>query len=175
MVIMRVAFADISGPGFFLKIENDGWFPEQELELAHGPEGSIAISLSGPSSALVEGNMRVGVVAPCDRCCRPVRLDLSIAEFAYHCIVAEEALDDRHESECRKEDFDRLYLKEPVVDLGELMREQLFLALPSRILCRLSCQGLCSYCGADRNETICRCGGDEPASPFSVLAQLKRR
>ncbi len=175
MVIMRVAFADITGPGFSFKIENDGWFPEQEIGLARGPEGSIVIRLNGPKSALVEGAMRVGVVAPCDRCCRQVVLDLTIDEFAYHCIVAEEEVDGRHDIESRKEDFDRLYLKEPVIDLGELMREQLFLALPSRILCRLSCQGLCPHCGADRNETPCRCGGDEPESPFSVLAQLKRR
>lgn len=172
---MRVAFTDISGPEFFLKVENDGWFPEQELALAHDPEGSVAIRLNGPNSALVKGDLRVGVVAPCDRCCRQVRLDLTIDEFAYQCIVAEEAVDDRHDSECREEDFDILYLKEPVIDLGELMREQLYLALPSRILCRLSCQGLCPYCGTDRNETTCRCGGDEPASPFSALARLKRR
>ncbi len=173
---MRVAFTDITGPGLFLKIENDGWFPEQELTLARDPEGSIVIRLGGQNSALVEGHMRVSVVAPCDRCCRQVGFDLTIDEFAYHCLVAEEAVDDRHEIECRKEDFDKLYLKEPVIDLGELMREQLFLALPSRILCRLSCQGLCPYCGADRNETRCNCGGgDEPSSPFSVLTQLKRQ
>ena len=61
----------------------------------------------------------------------------------------------------------------PVVDLAEVAREQVDLALPLRVLCRDDCRGLCPGCGADLNREACRCtsvGGDER---FAGLARLK--
>lgn len=171
---MRVAFADLTGCDISCRIENDGWFPEQEFRLARDPEGLITINLTGQNRAAVTGAMKLEVFFPCDRCCREVRLALT-SEFAYHCIVGEEAADARQETECREDDINRHYLKEPVVDLGEMLQEQLFLAMPSRVLCEDSCRGLCAHCGVDLNNTQCQCGDNRAFSPFSVLAQLKRR
>ena len=63
------------------------------------------------------------------------------------------------------------------VDLDELVREQITLALPSRRLCREECKGLCPKCGADLNAAECSCerGEIDPAAaagdnrPLSVL------
>ena len=37
------------------------------------------------------------------------------------------------------------------------MREQLYLALPMKPLCREDCRGLCAECGANLNLTTCGC------------------
>ena len=42
------------------------------------------------------------------------------------------------------------------LDLGEMVREQFFLAVPLRRLCREDCRGLCPTCGANRNLTDVR-------------------
>lgn len=43
------------------------------------------------------------------------------------------------------------------LDLDALVCEDVFLAMPSRFLCRKDCKGLCPVCGADLNEGDCGC------------------
>jgi len=57
------------------------------------------------------------------------------------------------------------------LDLGEAVREQLFLALPMKRLCREACRGLCAACGTNRNTRECGC--PPVADPrLASLAQL---
>jgi uncharacterized protein len=44
-----------------------------------------------------------------------------------------------------------IYFRNEELDLDEIVREQLLLALPMRYLCRADCQGLCPQCGANLN------------------------
>jgi uncharacterized protein len=44
-----------------------------------------------------------------------------------------------------------VYFRNEELDLDEIVREQLLLALPMRHLCRPDCQGLCPQCGANLN------------------------
>ncbi len=43
------------------------------------------------------------------------------------------------------------------MELDELVSEDIYLALPSRFLCKDDCKGLCSICGADLNFEQCSC------------------
>jgi DUF177 domain-containing protein len=48
--------------------------------------------------------------------------------------------------------------------LDDEVREQALLARPMTSLCRDDCPGLCTRCGADRSEGLCRCPeGERPA------------
>lgn len=172
---MKLLFSELHQSDFSGRIVHDGWFPVEEIDLVGVPEGRISASLSGSNRALIAGTMTFTVKLPCDRCCELVQVDLT-AEFNYECIVGSDDEEEvRQELECRKEDLNRIYLKEPVVDTGELCREQVFLALPSRILCDNSCKGLCQNCGADLNRNECGCENDTNASPFSILSKLSNR
>ena len=172
---MKILFTELNQSDFSGRIDNDGWFPVDEIDLVTGPEGLIKAGLDKTGKALVTGEMTCAVSLPCDRCCVPVKLDLTV-EFDYECIVGSEDIDEvRHETECRDEDINRIYLKESVLDLGALYREQLFLALPSQILCDELCMGLCSLCGADLNKNQCECVTETNASPFSILSKLSDR
>jgi uncharacterized protein len=58
------------------------------------------------------------------------------------------------------------YYDEDRVDLGEMVREQLFLALPLKRLCRDDCGGICRTCGRNRNTDACACPPpEEPSDP----------
>ena len=46
-------------------------------------------------------------------------------------------------------------LKGEQADLTEMVREEVVLSLPLAPLCQDDCQGLCTECGADRNEGDC--------------------
>ncbi len=39
----------------------------------------------------------------------------------------------------------------------DLVREQVLLTLPMRVVCREDCRGLCPQCGCDRNHEACDC------------------
>jgi uncharacterized protein len=49
------------------------------------------------------------------------------------------------------------YYDHDQIDLGEMVREQLFLGVPMRRLCREDCKGLCPECGVNRNNERCDC------------------
>ena len=49
----------------------------------------------------------------------------------------------------------------------------ILLELPSRILCKEDCRGLCAQCGANLNVNACSCQKDLTSrNPFSALASL---
>ena len=50
------------------------------------------------------------------------------------------------------------YYRDDQIDLNELVREQFYLALPMKPLCREDCRGLCPQCGVNWNTGTCECG-----------------
>jgi uncharacterized protein len=49
------------------------------------------------------------------------------------------------------EELDCPYVEAATLELADWARDALVLALPTRILCRDDCRGLCAVCGADLN------------------------
>ena len=70
------------------------------------------------------------------------------------------------------EDNDDFILVEDMhFDLNALLREDILLELPTKVLCKADCKGLCPMCGANRNETACGC--KKPVDPrLAVLQEL---
>ena len=172
---MKLLFTDLEQSETTYPLIDDGWFPVDELTLVDAPEGQTKAALTGSSEALVKGEVKCAILSSCDRCCTEVKLNLA-ADFVYICMIGSEEYEQGHqETECREEDYNKLYLKEPVIDLGELYREQVYLSIPPQILCDNSCKGLCQVCGTDLNKTTCECEQIDQESPFAVLRQLKDR
>jgi len=65
--------------------------------------------------------------------------------------------------------------REDKIDLGEVVREQLYLALPMKPLCREDCKGLCPVCGANRNRETCTCQQEWVDPRMAALAEWKSR
>ena len=60
-------------------------------------------------------------------------------------------------------DEDYVQVESDTLDLDGFVTEEVVLALPSVILCRPDCKGLCPVCGRDRNESECGC--EAPGDP----------
>ena len=60
------------------------------------------------------------------------------------------------------------------IELDEVIREEILLALPAAVLCRESCKGLCPICGVDRNLNDCQCESREVDSRWQKLKELQR-
>ncbi len=58
------------------------------------------------------------------------------------------------------------------LDLAPQVWETLLLLLPTKVLCKEDCAGLCPSCGADLNEGLCSCKADVGDPRFEVLRSL---
>jgi uncharacterized protein len=56
------------------------------------------------------------------------------------------------------------------LSLDEMVREQVYLALPMRPLCSPDCKGLCPVCKKDLNHFSCQCPKEE--EKFSIMKKL---
>ena len=169
---MKIALHEISESEVNCAVSDDGWFPHDTVQLVKPVEGSLSIRQGSDQRVLIRGRLEALVNLPCDRCCESVPIELC-ADFDYECIVGEEEPHTGDDTECREEDYCRIFINEPVIDLDVILREQIYLALPVSLLCQQSCQGLCAQCGADLNRAECSCSSTDPSSPFAVLRQLK--
>ena len=88
----------------------------------------------------------------CARCTAPIRREVNV-EIDHELIAHTE-----------NEDNDYFIVVENMrLDLDSLVSEDIFLAMPSRFLCKESCKGLCAVCGADLNVSECGCA--KPTDP----------
>jgi uncharacterized protein len=59
------------------------------------------------------------------------------------------------------------------IDVDEIMKEQILLAVPTRMLCREDCKGICPECGIDKNTGECQCVTDDIDPRWAALKNLK--
>ncbi len=120
----------------------------------------------------VRGNLTGSVEVVCDRCLQPVALPLGV-EFDVQYIPAEIARGLTENVELADADLDASIYDDGVVDIDELVREQVLLIMPLRVLCREDCKGICPTCGADLNNETCMCEQREVDPRWAALADLK--
>lgn len=101
------------------------------------------------------GTVRAELELACSRCLEPYRVAVD-APFDLRYLPAT-AMSSEPEREVADEDLDTSYYRDEVIDLNELLREQFYLALPMKPLCREDCRGLCPHCGANLNTAPCAC------------------
>ncbi len=120
----------------------------------------------------VVGRLRAELELSCSRCLEPFRLAVDVPLDLRYWPAGE--LDETQPTEDRdvsEEDADTSYYRDDVLDLTELLREQFYLALPMKPLCKEGCLGLCPACGADRNAAPCGC---HPTWEDPRLAPLRK-
>lgn len=107
----------------------------------------------------------------CCRCLEPIYTRSTIAFDVAYIAAADVAADREHELSL--EDLDVAVLTSPELDLNELAREQILLALPEQVFCKEDCQGLCPRCGGNRNLIDCNCADDEVDPRWAALRNMR--
>jgi len=72
------------------------------------------------------------------------------------------------------DDLSTAFYEDNVIDLGQLMQEQCYLAVPMKPLCREDCRGLCPVCGTNLNTGSCECRPTWVDPRLAVLEQLRK-
>ena len=118
------------------------------------------------------GHVRTRLELSCSRCLEPFVMPVD-AEFDIRYLPASEASDER-EREVAEEDLETSVYRDDQIDLNDLVREQFYLALPMKPLCRDDCRGLCAQCGINLNTASCDCAPAWEDPRLAPLRQLKR-
>jgi uncharacterized protein len=77
------------------------------------------------------------------------------------------------EREIEEDDLTTAFYENDEIDLGQLIREQFYLALPMKPLCSNACRGLCPMCGTNLNSGTCDCKRDWQDPRLAALKQLQ--
>jgi uncharacterized protein len=99
------------------------------------------------------GSVATRLEVPCSRCLEPFDVPVdSTFDFRY---LPQALAGDRDEDP--DHDPSTTFYRDEQIDLSELVREQCYLALPMKPLCRPDCHGLCPTCGTNLNHERCSC------------------
>ena len=101
------------------------------------------------------GRMQATVGLSCGRCLEAFVFHVDAPFDLLYLPHAERASEE--EVEVEDDDLTTAYYQDDEIDLGHVMREQVYLALPMKPLCRESCRGLCPDCGTNLNVGTCSC------------------
>lgn len=142
---------------------------EGELYVVTAPVDLAFEILKDKDRFRLVGRVQTTLELSCSRCVDAFPLDVA-SPFDLRYSPAAEAASEATESEIGEDDLDTSYYTDEQIDLNELLREQFYLALPMKPLCREDCRGLCPQCGTNLNTGACSC---TPAWEDPRLAALK--
>ena len=115
------------------------------------------------------GRVQTTISTDCSRCLEAFSIPVDAPFDALLLPVSADAGD--AEREIAAEDLGVSFYENDAIDLGQIVREQCYLALPMKPLCTPDCRGLCPVCGINRNHESCTC---QPAWVDPRLEGLKR-
>src|SRR4051812_28989107 len=122
----------------------------------------------------LNGSVATVLELPCSRCLEPFTTAIdSHFDLRYqpHAHPAESGHD--AERQIEEDDLSTAFYDDDQIDLGQLMREQFYLALPMKPLCSDACRGLCPVCGINLNRGTCDCKREWDDPRLAVLKALK--
>jgi uncharacterized protein len=118
------------------------------------------------------GQVQTTLELACSRCLEPYTMAVAPSfDLRYQPRTANTGEGER---EIEEDDLSTAFYENETIDLGQLMREQFYLVLPMKPLCREDCRGLCSVCGTNLNRGTCTCQPTWEDPRLAVLKALKK-
>jgi uncharacterized protein len=159
---------------FDFTLQPERWKTDGYLDQVVVPAGRVEVGMSiyrVGSRFVLDGNVAGRLRARCDRCLEYFERDFS-SGFQI-CLAFPPVEQSTDELELSEEDMSVDFITGDDVDLAAIAREQIYLAMPMKILCNEHCAGLCPGCGVNLNSEPCRC--KRVGNPvFSRLERIMR-
>ena len=142
---------------------------DERVNLAQAAEVEGTIRRTGQAVA-VNGHVETRAQVECDRCLKPVQLPVS-ADFALE-YITEADYESSSIAALSEEEMSVSVFDGESIDIDEMVKEQILLAVPARTLCRGDCKGICPECGIDLNTGQCNCAADAVDPRWAALKSL---
>lgn len=126
---------------------------------------TLDLESEGKRKVHAVGSFTVKMVIPCDRC-----LDDVEREFPIH---FDKILDFSESEENEEDNLDEVsFVEGSELDVDILVYDELVMAMPMKVLCKLDCKGLCPVCGANRNAENCGCDTKVPDPRMAAIRDI---
>ena len=153
-----------AGSRDFLSVEFEMDLSEFEFLGVKPFRSPVAISGKIVSRAgIVQSNLscKVAYVGVCDRCLKETVKDYSV-EINRTIVVSLE----------NEENDDIAVVPDMQLDLEDFCYPDIVMSLPTKLLCKDNCKGLCPTCGKNLNDGDCGCRTKEIDPRLAALAEL---
>lgn len=155
-------------------LEKNWWHSEPEFDKSLSFDTPISVRITiykAGGKYVLEGSLegRLGFI--CDRCLETFHQDVR----SRYRVFMELPLPGMEEPDVElvERDLETDFIRGEVIELDEIIKEQLYLALPMKALCKEDCPGLCPLCGYNLNKGRCNCPRDQGHPGFSKLKDFK--
>jgi len=120
----------------------------------------------------IAGELATRLETSCARCLEPVEQEVA---RKFDLLYRPQGSDARAEElSVTDAEAEIGYYQGEGVELNDVLREQVLLALPLKMLCREDCRGLCPQCGQNLNATQCSCSSEVEDPRWEALKDIKK-
>jgi uncharacterized protein len=127
------------------------------------------VRLAG-TEVFVNGHVKTRAAVECDRCLKQVELPVA-ADFELEYVTGP-TYESSEAAELIEDEMSVSVFDGDSIDVDEIVKEQILLAVPTRTLCRPDCKGICPDCGIDKNTGDCACEIKEIDPRWAALKNL---
>ena len=149
-------------------------FPPGEIRYDEGLRQATPLAVEGSAELLantlgeirIRGHVNVRMRSDCDRCLEPAEFPVD-ANFDLFYRPAARA---EYEGESEV-----AFYEGGGVGLKDVLREYILLSMPMQRICREDCQGICPFCGRNRNLVNCGCEATLVDDRWAALKKLQTK
>lgn len=121
----------------------------------------------------IVGDSSTRMELPCARCVEPVTQDVANKFDLLYRPQGSDA--GREELSVTAVEAEVGYYQGEGLLLEDVLREQILLSLPLRVVCKEDCKGLCPHCGQNLNVAQCSCSEPLEDARWSALKDLREK
>jgi uncharacterized protein len=136
-------------------------------------QGKAELVVEATGEIRVKGHLKVRVQADCDRCLDPGEFPIDSDFELYYSPLSNEFVG-TEERAIVKEETEMGFYNGEGLELNDVLREFVLLALPMQRLCKENCAGICPVCGQNRNKLACQCATAKTDDRWAALKNLKQ-
>ena len=166
MELRKVRFDETFEPG---QMDFSGEDLEQSSPLKTAGVAELLAHTGG--EVRIQGRYSVTMQAQCDRCLKQAQFPLERSFDLFYRPMSVIARDE--EVEIDEGEAEIGFYENGGLELEDILREQILLALPMQRVCSDVCQGICPVCGKNRNETPCDCKIESADDRWGALRKLE--
>jgi uncharacterized protein len=121
----------------------------------------------------IAGDLETKIEMVCARCLDPVIEEVH-KDFDLLYQPLRKGMKPEEEQRLKDDDTEIGFFQGEGLFLADVLKEQVLLSLPMKVICQSDCRGLCATCGANLNHEECRCETHATDPRLAPLARLKQ-
>jgi uncharacterized protein len=136
-------------------------------------QGSAELLANTLGEVRIRGHIKVRMRAECDRCLELADFPVDSNFDLFYRPASQAASEEDIEIDAGETEI--AFYEGEGIELKDVLREYVLLAMPMQRVCRQECQGICPVCGQNRNLVHCGCEAKPVDDRWAALKNLQTR